>query len=1223
MRSIASAAPIAPARRGRYQLKAEIARGGMGIVYRAYDGLAEREVAYKRLLVPEARARARLVGLFQREYNTLAQLVHPAIVQVYEYGFDEEGPFYTMELLDGEGLLELAPLPANEVCRVLRDTASALALLHARRLLHRDLSPSNVRINRDGRAKLIDFGALVPFGTPPDLVGTPAFMAPECFEGGKLDQRADLYALGALAYWALTRKTAVRARSLADLPTAWLDPIVPPRTLVPEIPKALEELVLSLLARDRLARPASAAEVMERLTAIADLGSEPEEHKVAASYMAHPPLVGRELPIMHLEQALGSVMDQLGASLLLEATPGQGKSALLAEATVRAQLHGATVLRADAGADSASFGLARALIRTVTALHPDLLSTAGGHDSFFQQVLEPRRLARVETAWSPVLASERQARTLALMQEILLRAAAKNPLVIVIDDLHRADAESLALIATLSSECHEHPLLLVLAANQGALDSDAFAKIRSSSREIKLEALSLSGTQELTAAITGGAGNSQRLASWLHERSAGNPARVMDLTRLLLQHGQIHYAAGTFTVPHDVSADLAWEEGSAALLGRLADVGDLARKCAGVLSLQEMPLRVEHVAQAVQAEVREVIVALEQLSLRALVSMSEGGAALLGQSLGAAVSRSLSDTERSGLHLRCARAILAEQDIDGTMRMQAGVHLLKAGEEDEAVTLLTARGDGDFLSGQTPIPLLESVLAVLRRQGRSDEQCLGVLVPLVRGGFFGDLDAQRRHIDCTLNALANVCGVTSMKRLTPIFGKKLAFIFGLLGAVLRHAFTPKDRRYGTFPETVAALLSILSASTAAFTCCFEFERSFEIVRMFEPLRGFGPDSAPYLSMEFCLATAETGAGLYAAARDRYERLLARFARPVQGMDEEIHLQFKQGILHGLAQCKVADADPDCLRLAEELETAHMFFAPHAQTVRMGFYGARGEVDLGEQHRRRGEMLALRGGVSWSSVTIMTVRAAYVALSLQDAVGVVRAIAEFERLSPISPRMLIYRDVMKAGLEQLRGRPQRAVEAYEKLFALPDAQYLTARWIDLTTYAAALSALGRYDDAKRVCDQLSAEGTDGYPDYVKRAVAQQLALIAAERGDLEGAAHALDAVIASMAAIDSPAWLGSVHRARARVALMAKDQGAFEAHVKAMTALFARTRNPVLIQQSELMASAQALSAGTQAVRPVDELALAFENSQARTIEEADHFETEAASMPPERERIAR
>jgi eukaryotic-like serine/threonine-protein kinase len=250
----------------RYQLRAEVARGGMGVVYQAFDKLAAREVAYKRLLLGSEISRARFVALFEREYKTLSQLTHPAIVSAYEYGFDAQGPYYTMELLDGQGLTDLGPLPYRDVCRVMRDVASALALLHARRLIHRDLSPANVRIQRDGRTKLIDFGALTPFGRATEVVGTPAFTPPEALAAAELDQRADLYALGALSYWALTRKTAVRAHSLEDLHLAWLEPIVPPSRYAPEIPAALEELVLSLLARDPLARPASAAEVIERLT---------------------------------------------------------------------------------------------------------------------------------------------------------------------------------------------------------------------------------------------------------------------------------------------------------------------------------------------------------------------------------------------------------------------------------------------------------------------------------------------------------------------------------------------------------------------------------------------------------------------------------------------------------------------------------------------------------------------------------------------------------------------------------------------------------------------------------------------------------------------------------------------------------------------------------------------------------------------------------------------
>src|SRR5688572_32555391 len=146
----------------------------MAVVYRAHDEAAGRDVVLRRLR-PELRERTDVAQLFQREYHTLAQIRHPRIIEVYEYGVDQGGPYYTMELLDGQDLRELAPVPWADACIYLRDVAYSLALLHTRRLLHRDLSPRNVRRTSDGRAKLFDFGTMATFGVPRDVVGTAPF----------------------------------------------------------------------------------------------------------------------------------------------------------------------------------------------------------------------------------------------------------------------------------------------------------------------------------------------------------------------------------------------------------------------------------------------------------------------------------------------------------------------------------------------------------------------------------------------------------------------------------------------------------------------------------------------------------------------------------------------------------------------------------------------------------------------------------------------------------------------------------------------------------------------------------------------------------------------------------------------------------------------------------------------------------------------------------------
>ena len=138
--------PASGPQTGRYELGELIATGGMGSVHRAFDRLGQREVAYKRMRVAVEAHRPRITALFRREYDTLARLEHPNIVSVYEFGVDAQGPFYTMELVAGDDLAKRGPMPMREACRIARDVASALALVHARRLIHRDVSPNNVRL---------------------------------------------------------------------------------------------------------------------------------------------------------------------------------------------------------------------------------------------------------------------------------------------------------------------------------------------------------------------------------------------------------------------------------------------------------------------------------------------------------------------------------------------------------------------------------------------------------------------------------------------------------------------------------------------------------------------------------------------------------------------------------------------------------------------------------------------------------------------------------------------------------------------------------------------------------------------------------------------------------------------------------------------------------------------------------------------------------------------
>jgi serine/threonine protein kinase len=213
---------------GRYRVERLLGRGGMGAVFQVRDEGTGRQLALKRL---HAGASPKLSELFEREYRTLASLRHPRIVEVFEYGIDDAGAYYSMELLEGADLSQRAPMSWPATCACLRDLASMLGVLHSRRLVHRDLSPRNLWLTHDGRLKLLDFGALAPFGPATEVVGTPAFIAPETLQGRALDQRTDLFALGALGYWLLTSTHAFRASQLAELPRAWAKPPAAPSSL--------------------------------------------------------------------------------------------------------------------------------------------------------------------------------------------------------------------------------------------------------------------------------------------------------------------------------------------------------------------------------------------------------------------------------------------------------------------------------------------------------------------------------------------------------------------------------------------------------------------------------------------------------------------------------------------------------------------------------------------------------------------------------------------------------------------------------------------------------------------------------------------------------------------------------------------------------------------------------------------------------------------------------
>ena len=269
-------------RLGQYTLEEKIGEGGMGAVYRASHAMLRRPAAIK-LLLKERAGESDLVR-FEREVQLTSRLAHPNTVSIFDYGRTSDGIFYyAMEYIDGMDLDRLVqsdgPIDASRAIHILAQVCGALAEAHALGLVHRDIKPANIvlteRADEPDVVKVVDFGLVRCLtrnqsvsASSTGIMGTPLYMAPEAVSSpNTVDGRADLYAVGAVAYFLLTGKTVFEAATVVEMCGKHLfeEPIPPSERLGRVLSADLETLVLKCLAKDREMRPCSAAALREAL----------------------------------------------------------------------------------------------------------------------------------------------------------------------------------------------------------------------------------------------------------------------------------------------------------------------------------------------------------------------------------------------------------------------------------------------------------------------------------------------------------------------------------------------------------------------------------------------------------------------------------------------------------------------------------------------------------------------------------------------------------------------------------------------------------------------------------------------------------------------------------------------------------------------------------------------------------------------------------------------
>ena len=265
---------------GRYELTHLIARGGMAQVYRAMDRQLERPVALK-VLFPELSVDRTFVERFRREAQAAANLSHPNIVPVFDWGEDDGSYFIVMEYVEGRPLSAVLRdpqrMPPRQIATIGAGVAAALAFAHRHGVVHRDVKPGNVLITPDGDVKVTDFGIARAMNTEESLtqtgavMGTAAYFSPEQAEGKGVDSRSDIYSLGVVLYeMAVGRPpftgdspVAVASKHVRDMP-------VLPREANPTVPPALEAVIMKAMAKNPDDRYGSAEELRADLLRFAD-----------------------------------------------------------------------------------------------------------------------------------------------------------------------------------------------------------------------------------------------------------------------------------------------------------------------------------------------------------------------------------------------------------------------------------------------------------------------------------------------------------------------------------------------------------------------------------------------------------------------------------------------------------------------------------------------------------------------------------------------------------------------------------------------------------------------------------------------------------------------------------------------------------------------------------------------------------------------------------------
>lgn len=1168
----------------------------MASVWRVNDEVSGREVALKRLTASAATAH---VVLFEREYHTLATLNHPCIVRAFDYAADDAGPLYTMELLVGSDSSARAPLPFQEVCRILRDLAEAIGLLHARRLIHRDLSARNVWMMPDGTIKLIDFGAMTTFGKTDDVAGTPPFIAPESLHARQVDQRTDLYALGALGYYLLTGRHAFPARTLIELTGMWAERPLPVskrvadlgRADLPAVPVELETLIDSLLSHDPLARPTTAADVISRLTTIGGL-PQTKDRQIAESYLTSPAFVGRSSERAILRHACAAVgKGQAGQNtIMLESPVGLGRTRLLSELSLELSFSGVTVLHAQPDGDRATHSAAQKYAsELLNALHEKALNAARPYASTLAH-LSPalrERLGVERLAEMPAAHGEARMRVQTALRDWFLELARDQTIVIIADDFDQFDEASAAWLVGLVHGVHAHRLLVVASVTSGVEAEAAATKaLRRHARVLTLAPLTPSEMLTLFRSVFGDAQHLQRLVDVVQQRSEGNPGHALDLAEHLTREGVVALEEGTWILPQSLPATALPSSRLAAELARLARLPEPARQLGQTLSVRVGSMSLAMCSQLSEISGHALFTALEALVREGVLIGADGGYRFTRDSIREHLYAELNAERKRRAHRQLGQFLLQLDGASALERLHGGVQLL-LGDDDESGSVAVAEAGRHYglvqLADLGPATdALETALAQFRARGRPRHELVLLLAPLALGGYYSDRRLALRYGWEAVDALQHVVGLHRARRLRPFLGRKLSLLVGLLPAAIMLGLQQQNPRVPSFREAMMLLFNCVAALTGVCTICLDPEAGMRYASVIEPMTALGPKHVASFMHRFCLNLVATISDDQARACDQWREMIAQLDDPhaPSNLPANIHALYLGGALYARGAIECYRDDSHALECAERLDSLQLkLYDMSADQIRMSYYANRGNREQFEHFRQRVEMHAIQRGTAWQVETWKHHALLTVYLRTGDVAGLKECVQQLKRLRVEIPSLEGAYIAALGAYHVLRGKPSAALDLLDKE-ATPDKVLGIGRLAGVR--ARAHNALGQPSLAKQISLEALARLSADDRKFCALNLAVEIELARAEAGlgAFETAEQQLRALLELHTPAGNPLTLGALFEALAEVAALRDDHAAFEACVHDVARYFRTSRDPALVARHQRLERVATMLAST-------------------------------------------